>query len=144
MSIDGAETEAEAEVAASGSVVDAGDESGASAVPAGVRVPDGSAVVQYAWHDAWVVVASGSYDMHSITPLAEAMGVAAAKHEKVVVDASGIAFADSTLLNLLIHTHLATDLRVAAPTPQLRRVLELTGVDAVLKVHGTVEDAAAR
>ncbi|MEU0228545.1 STAS domain-containing protein [Streptomyces sp. NPDC006284] len=138
MSID----EAGAEAATHGRAVDADGERGMPAVPTGVRVPGRAAVVQYEWHDAWVVVANGSYDMHSITPLAEAMEVAAAKHEKVVVDASGIAFADSTLLNLLIHTHLATDLRVAAPTTQLQRILELTGVDTILKVRGTVEEAA--
>ncbi|MFH8973399.1 STAS domain-containing protein [Streptomyces sp. NPDC017890] len=114
-----------------------------SAGQAGLREWDGAAVVQYEWRDAWVVVARGSYDMHSITPLADALDTAATEHRKVVLDASGITFADSTLLNLLILTHRTTDLRVAAPTQQLRRILELTGVDTVLKVGATVEEAAA-
>ncbi|MGW8063982.1 STAS domain-containing protein [Streptomyces ziwulingensis] len=62
-------------------------------------------------------------------------------HAKVVLDASGITFADSVLLNLLILTHQAADLRVAAPTRQLRRLLRLTAVDSVLKVRATVEEA---
>ncbi|WP_371241690.1 STAS domain-containing protein [Streptomyces pimonensis] len=106
------------------------------------QVLDQSAVVQYEWRGAWVVGARGSYDISSITPLADALGAAAKEHPRVVLDASGIAFADSTLLNLLILTHRAADLRVAAPPRQLQRLLQLTGVDTVLKVRATVEEAA--
>nr|BFD83673.1 STAS domain-containing protein [Streptomyces sp. Xyl84] len=92
---------------------------------------------------AWVVVARGAYDMQSITPLANALGAAAARGQKVVLDASGITFADSSLLNLLVRTHLATTLRVTSPPRQLRRLLEITGTDTVLEVRATVEDALA-
>jgi anti-anti-sigma factor len=109
--------------------------------PTGGHV-DGAAVEQYERHGAWVVVARGSYDMDSITPLATALETAAQKHPKIVLDASGITFADSTFLNLLILTHRMTDMRVAAPTHQVQRILELTGVDTVLTVRATVEDAA--
>ncbi|MFF0647338.1 hypothetical protein ACFYVV_27475 [Streptomyces tendae] len=44
----------------------------------------------------------------------------------MVLDASGITFADSSLLNPLIPTHWTVDLRVAAPTRQLCRLLEIT------------------
>ncbi|WP_420716723.1 STAS domain-containing protein [Streptomyces sp. CoH17] len=80
--------------------------------------------------------------MHSIEPLAVALEGAAKESPRVVLDASGIAFADSTLLNLLILTHRATDFRVASPTPQVQRLLHITGVDTVLKVLATVEEAA--
>ncbi|MEU5366531.1 STAS domain-containing protein [Streptomyces sp. NPDC005925] len=100
-------------------------------------------VVQYEWCGAWVVGARGSYDMQSITHLADALDTAAKRHAKVILDASGITFADSTLLNLLILTHQTADFRVAAPTAQLRRLLELTGVDTVLKVRATMEEAVA-
>ncbi|MEU0116352.1 STAS domain-containing protein [Streptomyces bobili] len=100
-------------------------------------------MAQHAQSGAWIVAARGSYDMDSIEPLADALDTAVRKHRKIVLDASGITFADSTLLNLLILTHRATDLRVAAPTQQLQRILQLTGVDAVLKIGATVEDAAA-
>ncbi|MFF9455864.1 STAS domain-containing protein [Streptomyces flaveolus] len=103
---------------------------------------DQTMVVQYEWCGAWVVGARGAYDMNSITSLADALDTAAKQHPKVVLDASGITFADSTLLNLLIHTHQAADFRVAAPPQQVTRLLELTGVDTVLKVRPTVEDAA--
>lgn len=107
------------------------------------RISGQATVVQYACQDAWVVSARGSYDLHTITPLAKALDTAAKAHRKVVLDASGITFGDSTLLNVLILTHHETDLRVAAPTRQIRRLLEITGVDTILKVRATVAEAAA-
>ncbi|CAL9494293.1 hypothetical protein SUDANB126_03306 [Streptomyces sp. enrichment culture] len=117
----------------------------------GARPPDGAgaqarkevAVIQYEWRGAWVVAAQGSYDMQSIKPLADALTTAAKEHPKVVLDASGITFADSSLLNLLALTHREAALRVAAPARQLQRVLELTGMDTVLEVRDTLEEAAA-
>jgi anti-anti-sigma factor len=105
--------------------------------------PEQPSVVRYACGGAQVVGARGSFDLSSISPLAEALNRAAAEHSKVVLDASGITFADSSLLNLLILTHRTVDLRVAAPTRQLCRLLEITGVDALLTVRSTVEEAAA-
>ncbi|MEV6759267.1 STAS domain-containing protein [Streptomyces sp. NPDC051105] len=100
-------------------------------------------VVQYERDGAWVIVANGAYDLGSISPLAEALEIAAKKHPRVVVDASGLSFADSTLLNLLLRIRQLTELRVAAPARQLLRILEMTGADTVLDVRTTVEDALA-
>jgi anti-anti-sigma factor len=104
--------------------------------------PEGAAVTQYEWRGAWVVAAYGSYDIHSITPLADALKNAVREHPKVVLDASGITFADSTLLNLLILTHRSGALRVAAPSRQLRRLCDITGADTVLVMRETVDEAA--
>ncbi|HZF91468.1 STAS domain-containing protein [Streptomyces sp.] len=106
------------------------------------HAPEGAAVIQYEWRGAWVVAAHGSYDIHSITPLADALGAAVRKHPKVVLDASAITFADSTLLNLLILTHQTGALRVAAPSRQLQRLCAITGVDTVLVIRETVDEAA--
>ncbi|MFF8395385.1 STAS domain-containing protein [Streptomyces sp. NPDC016172] len=103
---------------------------------------EGVAVLQYEWRGAWVVAAGGSYDMDSIKPLADVLEAAARKHPKVILDASGITFADSTLLNLLILTHQAGTLRVVAPSPQLQRLCEITGVDSILETRNSVDDAA--
>ncbi|MFE4053149.1 STAS domain-containing protein [Streptomyces sp. YIM B13518] len=108
-----------------------------------LQVLDQAAVVQYEWCGVRVVGARGSYDSSSVTPLTDALATAAKECSRVVLDASGVTFADSALLNLLILTHQATDLRVAAPTRQLRRLLQLTGVNTVLKTRETVEEAAA-
>ncbi|WP_308299340.1 STAS domain-containing protein [Streptomyces sp. CL12-4] len=101
-----------------------------------LQVLDQATVVQYECCGAWVVSARGSCDLYSITSLADALDTAVKEHPVVVLDASGITFADSTLLNLLILTHHAADLRVAAPTQQVRRLLQVTGVDTVLKGAG--------
>ncbi len=102
-----------------------------------------AAMSQYAVHGAWVVVARGDYDMHSIAPLAKALEDAAGKRPKVILDASGVTFADSTFLNLLIRVHHSGTLRLAAPSPQVRRLCEITGADAVLEIRGTVDEAAS-
>ncbi|MEV7079614.1 STAS domain-containing protein [Streptomyces sp. NPDC093516] len=103
----------------------------------------GTAVERYARRDACVVVARGAWDMDSITPLADALRSAAREHPKVILDASGVTFADSTFLNLLILTHQAVTLRVVAPSPQVRRLCRITGVDGLLHLRATVEDALA-
>ncbi|MEV6796314.1 STAS domain-containing protein [Streptomyces sp. NPDC051320] len=99
-------------------------------------------MAQYECRDAWVVVADGEYDMHSITPLAEVLTTAAIQHPKVVLDTSGVTFADSSFLNLIIIVHQTTALRVVAPGPQLLRLLKVTGTDTILHIRATVEGAA--
>ncbi|MFJ5997900.1 STAS domain-containing protein [Streptomyces sp. NPDC092370] len=111
--------------------------------PAAVHAPEGAVVSQYDWCGAWVVDARGSYDMDTITALADALETAIRRHPKVILDASGVTFADSALLNLLILTHQAGTLRVVAPSPQLRRLCEITGVDGLLEIRDTVDAAAA-
>ncbi|MFF4398417.1 STAS domain-containing protein [Streptomyces sp. NPDC001480] len=102
----------------------------------------GDAVVaEFAQGEAWVVVVRGEFDLNTSGALAEALGAAARARPRVVVDAAGVSFADSVFLTLLLRVHGQTDLRVAAPSPQLVRVLELTGADRVLDVRVTVEDA---
>jgi len=88
-----------------------------------------------------VVVAHGGYGLDSLSGLADALETAAQKHSKVVLDASGVTFADSSFLNLVLGVHRLTSLRLAAPAQQLRRLLELTGADGVLAVRATVEEA---
>ncbi|MFE9742207.1 STAS domain-containing protein [Streptomyces sp. NPDC006477] len=117
-----------------------GDRAGEQGV---VSVLERAAVTRYERHGACVVVPRGSYDMESIDPLAAVLAAASAERRPIVLDASGVTFADSALLNLLILTRKEADLRLAAPTPQLQRILEITGVDTILKVRTTVEDAAA-
>ncbi|MFJ9729326.1 STAS domain-containing protein [Streptomyces sp. NPDC101209] len=98
-------------------------------------------VVQYERGEAWVVVAHGAYDLDTIDQLAHALKRAVAQHARVVLDASGVTFADSAFLNLLLETNRYTDLRIAVPSPQLRRVLEITGADTLLDIRPTVDDA---
>ncbi|MFJ9721528.1 STAS domain-containing protein [Streptomyces sp. NPDC101209] len=105
------------------------------------HTPGQVGVGQYERGGAWVVIAHGDYDLDSIGRLTQALDTAAAQHKRVVLDASGVTFADSTFLNLLLNTHRHTDLRIAAPAPQLRRILEITGADTLLDIRPTVDDA---
>ncbi|MET9089723.1 STAS domain-containing protein [Streptomyces sp. NPDC004237] len=100
-------------------------------------------VVQYELHGTQVFAAHGEYDPASITLLANALRSAAEKYPRVVVDTTAVSFADSTFLNLLLNIHHTTDLRVVAPPAQLRRLLEVTGADTVLKVLADLEDATS-
>ncbi|MEU6258606.1 STAS domain-containing protein [Streptomyces sp. NPDC047043] len=100
-------------------------------------------VVEYALGEAWVVAARGEFDLNTSGALNEALESAAREYPRVVVDAAGVTFADSMFLTLLLRIHRQTDLRVAAPSPQLLRVLELTGADTVLNVRATLADAVA-
>jgi anti-anti-sigma factor len=113
--------------------------------PSGSDAPASAptSVVRYERGGVWVVVASGPYDANTLGPLADALEAAVPEHRRVVLDASGITFADSTVLNLLLGIHRATTLRVAAPPPQLLRILQITGADSVLDVRETVEDAVS-
>ncbi|MFD3533044.1 STAS domain-containing protein [Streptomyces sp. NPDC058664] len=114
-----------------------------AAEQAGGRILDRVAVRQHEAHGTWVVAASGAYDMETIAPLTTALDAAAEKYQRVVLDVSGVTFADSAFLNLLISTHRRTDLCLVDPTPQVKRILEITGLDTVLKMRETLKDAAA-
>ena len=107
------------------------------------RAPAGPEVVQYGKACAWVVVANGEYDAHSITPMKDALMKAAGKHPRVVIDTAGITFSDSNFLNLLLRVHRATSLRVVSPPPRLRRILEVTGAETVLDIRASVADAVS-
>ncbi|MER7856453.1 STAS domain-containing protein [Streptomyces bacillaris] len=62
-------------------------------------------------------------------------------HPGVILDASGISFADFMFLRLLLTTHHRTDLRIAAPSETIERLLAVVGADAFLRVYATVDQA---
>ncbi|MEU1165493.1 STAS domain-containing protein [Streptomyces sp. NPDC005921] len=66
---------------------------------------------------------------------------AATTHKRVVVDAAGVTFADSSVLSVLLNFHHGHHLCLARPACRLLRVLELTGADRVLDVRASVDDA---
>ncbi|MEU3962790.1 STAS domain-containing protein [Streptomyces buecherae] len=101
----------------------------------------GPEVRQYECRGACVIVAAGEYDMGSISSLSEALHAAVKDYRKVVLEVCGVTFADSTFLNLLLLIHQRGTLCLVAPSAQVRRLLEVTGVDRVLVVRQTIEDA---
>ncbi|MGW2478095.1 STAS domain-containing protein [Streptomyces sp. NPDC001665] len=126
-----------------GEAVPAARVSGVGASTAPSAGPPQAVVTQYTLHGVRIVAVHGSCDAQSIERLEAALTTAAWTQPKVVLDASGITFADSSLLNLLILTHRTAALRVAGAGPHLQRLLRITGLDAVLHVRASVEEAAA-
>ncbi|WP_258177602.1 STAS domain-containing protein [Streptomyces solincola] len=94
---------------------------------------------------ATIIVVGGEADLQSVEPLRLALRHAAAGAEPLVLDLSEVGFADSTMLNLLLHASvdLGPRLRIAAPSPFVRRLFELTGVDGVLALYDGVAEALA-
>ncbi|MFF7253675.1 STAS domain-containing protein [Streptomyces microflavus] len=88
-----------------------------------------------------VIAPRGEFDVDSLPPLKTQIDTAVAAYGGVVLDASGITFADSTFLGLLLATHQHADLRIAAPSPVLTRLFSVVGADTVLHIHPTVQDA---
>ncbi|MFD5199213.1 STAS domain-containing protein [Streptomyces sp. NPDC058375] len=88
-----------------------------------------------------VIAPRGEFDLDSLPPLEAQIDTVLANHPGVVLDASGITFADSMFLRLLIATHQRTDLRIAAPSETIERLLAVVGADAFLRVYPTVDEA---
>ncbi|MCW2505837.1 MAG: anti-anti-sigma factor [Actinomycetia bacterium] len=71
-----------------------------------------------------------------------------AGHPRIVIDASGVSFWDSSALGVLIHVHHQAKfqegwLRVARPSEQLRRSLEVTNLNKLLDCYSSVDAALA-
>ncbi|OKI02669.1 anti-anti-sigma factor [Streptomyces sp. CB02923] len=103
---------------------------------------------------AVVVTVTGPLDIDTVAPLEEALRAAGdatdgpaadADARPVVVNLSEVDFADSTTVNVLLQQHAALGrrLRLAAPSPGLRRLFELTGLEGVLPLYETVPEAVA-
>ncbi|MFI1913820.1 STAS domain-containing protein [Nocardia sp. NPDC020380] len=95
---------------------------------------------------ALVVSASGEVDILSAPKLSTALSEALATgSEVVVVDLSEVGFFGSAGLSVLVETLAAVtaqQLRVVA-SPQVQRPIELTGLDAMLDLYGTLPEALA-
>lgn len=94
--------------------------------------------------DALVLTVSGDLDIDSVAPLGLALTSAVGDGSgPVVVDLSGVGFADSTTVNVLLqgHTALGDRLRLAAPSPFMRRLIDMIGLDSALPVLPSVDAA---
>ncbi|WP_386443462.1 STAS domain-containing protein [Streptomyces ovatisporus] len=84
-----------------------------------------------------VLTLSGDLDLDvvdEITPVLDA--ALAAQPDSLVIDLSGVTFADSSALNMLLRTHARTSLHLGGPLhPVVRRLFEITGIESVLNLH---------
>ncbi|WP_051711659.1 STAS domain-containing protein [Streptomyces sp. NRRL S-350] len=98
---------------------------------------------------AVVCVLVGDLDIETLAPAADALTTLLAQRPSaMVIDLEGVDFCDSSGLNLLLRTRLAAGeqgvaLHLAAVSPTVMRVLELTGAQAVFSLHRSVEAALA-
>lgn len=95
-----------------------------------------------------VVQPTGRLNMVAAPKLREQLQtIVGSGRTRLVVDLSATDFIDSSGLGALISGLKAArqaggDLRIAAPTEQVRRVLTLTRLDRVLTAHDSVDAAA--
>ncbi len=86
------------------------------------------------------VVCSGDFDMDTVGLLAYACDRQAPDAEVLVLDVSGVSFADSTFLSVLVRLNQERRLRLAGLLPeQLLRLSEMTGVLAVFEIGAATE-----
>lgn len=106
--------------------------------------------IDVASRDGWIVVAvSGELDVSSAPRLRSMIVEAAtAGGVNVVLDLSGVEFVDSTGLGVIVGSlkrlrGLGGDLRLAGGDQGVRRVFEMTGLDLVMPMHDSVDDAVS-
>jgi anti-sigma B factor antagonist len=92
--------------------------------------------------DHELVIATGEIDLYTAPRLQSALAAviaSAAPASRVVVDMSGVEFCDSTGMNVLLSClrqarERGGELEIAAPRPAVRKILSVTGLDAVFTV----------
>jgi len=92
-----------------------------------------------------VVRVEGELDMATAPALEEAL-VETGFSERVVIDLTGCTFLDSSAVRLLVASVRDSEaaggqLELVAPEPGVLKVLEISGVNTMLPVHATLDDA---
>jgi anti-anti-sigma factor len=97
--------------------------------------------------DSSVLRLAGELDLYNADELRAGLDEAiACSRGRVVVDLSEVEFLDSTALGVLIEARSRLGqarLTLAAPQLEIRRTLQVSGLDRQLPVHDTVDDALA-
>ncbi|NIH83261.1 STAS domain-containing protein [Amycolatopsis granulosa] len=124
---------------------------GAASTPAqhGPRVPapraaPGALRLQVFWPVPGIAVlkVAGDIDAATAAPLNRALEELTAHRPRVaVVDLSGVEFLGSTGLAALARAGARADVRVVAPTRRTARPLSITGLDQLLPVYASRDEA---
>jgi anti-sigma B factor antagonist len=88
------------------------------------------------------VIASGEIDLYTAPRLHSELAAviaAAGTAPRIVVDMSGVDFCDSTGMNVLLSSlrqarEAGGELELAAPRPAVKKILQVTGLDAVFTI----------
>jgi len=100
--------------------------------------------------DCFVVAAGGELDLHTVDRLRDKLAdVIEAGGRRILVDLTGVSFMDSTALGVLVGA--AKTLRssrghlvLVADDPRVTRVIEITGLERVLRVEPSLPEAVQR
>ena len=96
-----------------------------------------------------VIRAPGEIDVASAEPLRAVLAETAARgHATIVVDLSATRFCDSAGLNALVSAARQAraeggEVRLVVTSEAVSRIVELTGVDRVIPVYASLEDAVS-
>jgi anti-sigma B factor antagonist len=95
---------------------------------------------------AAIVRLAGQLDLHNAERVREVMlEVAEAAPERLVIDLEEVTFLDSTALGILVEARTKLPdgraFLLAAPGVEVRRALEVSGLDRHFAVHATVDEA---
>ncbi|HVF19605.1 MAG TPA: STAS domain-containing protein [Mycobacteriales bacterium] len=89
--------------------------------------------------DRTVISIAGELDVATTPALQAAIAAAVERALPIVLDASAVSFMDSTGLAgmLAMRNDGASDLRLVLqrPSPAVRRILELTGIDGIFEIE---------
>ena len=94
-----------------------------------------------------IVALRGVLDVADAASVAVALTAAAARHRDIIIDLAGLEFIDSSGVAALARgrrqaRRAGGELLLAAPQPQVLRVLTLTRLIDVFPVHASVAEAA--
>ena len=92
--------------------------------------------------DHELVIATGEIDLYTAPRLQSeiaAVIASAAPASRVIIDMSGVEFCDSTGMNVLLSClrqarERGGELELAAPRPAIKKILQVTGLDAVFTI----------
>ena len=94
-----------------------------------------------------LVTVAGECDLHTGLQLRDVLTSEVSRRvRRLILDLSGLAFMDSTGLQVLLSVRNVLIVRggilaLVSPQPVVARVLELTGADQIIPVYGTLRDA---
>jgi anti-sigma B factor antagonist len=96
--------------------------------------------------DGLVVRLAGDLDLYNVEQVKAALAATVDRRpERLVVDLEAVEFMDSTALAALVEARRAhgAGFRLAAAQPEVRRALEVSGLDRHLDARDTVDEALA-
>jgi anti-anti-sigma factor len=96
--------------------------------------------------DALVVRLGGDLDLYNVEQVKAGLADAVDRgRARLVVDLAEVEFVDSTALGAFVEARRAhgDGFRLASPQPEVRRALEISGLDRHLDARDTVDEALA-